>query len=224
MVDTSGGATLEAAVVDMPAPRTSEHPVRAANGFVMLGVATALTLGGIALLVVGIAMLASGAGQGGLWVLIVSILTIVLGFFTYFGLTAVAPGEARVVQLLGRYVGTLRTPGLRWVNPITARRRVSTRIRNHETGVDEGQRRGRQPDRDRAVVVWQVEDTAQAVFEVDDFLRVRGHPGGNGRAAHRGQLPVRRARRREAVAARQRRRDHRAAVRGDRGQGRRPPA
>ncbi|GGP17146.1 hypothetical protein LDL08_42305 [Nonomuraea glycinis] len=62
MVDTSGGATLEAAVVDMPAPRTSEHPVRAANGFVMLGVATALTLGGIALLVVGIAMLASGAG------------------------------------------------------------------------------------------------------------------------------------------------------------------
>ncbi len=170
MANTSGGATLEAAVVDMPAPRTSEHPVRAANGFVMLGVATALVLGGIALLVVGIVMLASGAGQGGMWVVIVSILMILLGFFMYFGLTAVAPGEARVVQLLGRYIGTLRTPGFQWVNPITARRRVSTRIRNHETDVTKVNDADGNPIQIATVVVWQVEDTAQAVFEVDDFM------------------------------------------------------
>ncbi|GAA1723590.1 SPFH domain-containing protein [Nonomuraea bangladeshensis] len=170
MANTSGGATLEAAVVDMPAPRTSERPVRAANGFVMLGVATALTLGGIALFVVGIVMLASEAGQGGVWVAVVSVLMFLLGLLMYFGLTAVAPGEARVVQLLGRYVGTLRTPGFQWVNPITLRRRVSTRIRNHETDVTKVNDADGNPIQIATVVVWQVQDTAQAVFEVDDFV------------------------------------------------------
>ncbi|MEU4508229.1 SPFH domain-containing protein [Nonomuraea wenchangensis] len=170
MANTSGGATLEAAVVDMPAPRTSESPVRAANGFVMLGVATALTLGGIALFVVGIVMLVSGTGQGGVWVTVVSVLVFLLGLLMYFGLTAVAPGEARVVQLLGRYVGTLRTPGFQWVNPITVRRRVSTRIRNHETDVTKVNDADGNPIQIATVVVWQVQDTAQAVFEVDDFV------------------------------------------------------
>ncbi|MGA4992371.1 SPFH domain-containing protein [Nonomuraea bangladeshensis] len=170
MANTSGGATLEAAVVDMPAPRTSERPVRAANGFVMLGVATALTLGGIALFVVGMVMLASEAGQGGVWVAVASVLMFLLGLLMYFGLTAVAPGEARVVQLLGRYVGTLRTPGFQWVNPITLRRRVSTRIRNHETDVTKVNDADGNPIQIATVVVWQVQDTAQAVFEVDDFV------------------------------------------------------
>lgn len=170
MANTSGGATLEAAVVDMPAPRTSERPVRAANGFVMLGVATALTLGGIALFVVGMVMLASEAGPGGVWVAVVSVLMFLLGLLMYFGLTAVAPGEARVVQLLGRYVGTLRTPGFQWVNPITLRRRVSTRIRNHETDVTKVNDADGNPIQIATVVVWQVQDTAQAVFEVDDFV------------------------------------------------------
>ncbi|KAB8191903.1 SPFH domain-containing protein [Nonomuraea phyllanthi] len=170
MANTSGGAALEAAVVDMPAPRTSEHPVRAANGFVMLGVATALGLAGIALLVAGIVMLASGAGQAGLWMVLVGSLMILAGLFVSCGLTAVAPGEARVVQLLGRYVGTLRTPGFQWVNPITARRRVSTRIRNHETDVTKVNDADGNPIQIATVVVWQVRDTAQAVFEVDDFV------------------------------------------------------
>ncbi|QFY10017.1 SPFH domain-containing protein [Nonomuraea phyllanthi] len=170
MANTSGGAALEAAVVDMPAPRTSEHPVRAANGFVMLGVATALGLAGIALLVAGIIMLASGAGQAGLWMVLVGSLMILAGLFGSCGLTAVAPGEARVVQLLGRYVGTLRTPGFQWVNPITARRRVSTRIRNHETDVTKVNDADGNPIQIATVVVWQVRDTAQAVFEVDDFV------------------------------------------------------
>ncbi|WP_101790454.1 SPFH domain-containing protein [Nonomuraea indica] len=170
MPNATGEAALEAAAVDMPAPRTSERPVRAANGFVMLGVATALELAGIALLAMGILMLASEAGQGGMWMVLAGGLSILLGFFLYFGLTAVAPGEARVVQLLGRYVGTLRTPGFQWVNPITVRRRVSTRIRNHETDVTKVNDADGNPIQIATVVVWQVRDTAQAVFEVDDFV------------------------------------------------------
>ncbi|MGN9842457.1 SPFH domain-containing protein [Nonomuraea sp. H19] len=170
MSDTSGGVALEGTLVDMPEPRTSERPVRAANGFVMLGVVTALVLAGLALLVMGIVMLATGSGQGGMWLAVVAALAIIAGVVLSFGLTAVAPGEARVVQLLGRYVGTLRTPGLQWVNPITMRRRVSTRIRNHETEVTKVNDADGNPIQMATVVVWQVRDTAQAVFEVDDFV------------------------------------------------------
>ncbi|SEG93004.1 SPFH domain / Band 7 family protein [Nonomuraea solani] len=170
MADTPGGAALEGPIVDMPAPRTSERVMRASNGFVMAGVATVLVLAGLALLVVGIVMLATGAEQGGLWLVVVTILMIISGLTMFFGLTAVAPGEARVVQLLGRYVGTLRTPGFQWVNPVTHRRRVSTRIRNHETDVTKVNDADGNPIQIATVVVWQVQDTAQAVFEVDDFI------------------------------------------------------
>ncbi|MGW6498110.1 SPFH domain-containing protein [Nonomuraea angiospora] len=166
MTDTS----FEGTVVDMPAPHTSERPVRAANGFVMMGVAVVLILGGVALLALGIVMLADGAGQSGAWLVVASPLIVLVGATLCCGLTAVAPGEARVVQLLGRYVGTLRTPGFQWVNPFTARRRVSTRIRNHETEVTKVNDADGNPIQIATVVVWQVQDTAQAVFEVDDFV------------------------------------------------------
>jgi regulator of protease activity HflC (stomatin/prohibitin superfamily) len=170
MVETSSGGALEGGVIDMPAPHTYERQVRAANGFVMVSVATVLMLAGIALLVLGIALLVSGSAAAGLAALVVGALAIAIGFVMLFGLTAVAPGEARVVQLLGRYVGTLRTPGFQWVNPITVRRRVSTRIRNHETDVTKVNDADGNPIQIATVVVWQVEDTAQAVFEVDDFV------------------------------------------------------
>ncbi|KAB8193480.1 SPFH domain-containing protein [Nonomuraea phyllanthi] len=163
MTETSGGVAFEGTVVDMPAPHTSERPIRAANGWAMLGIATVLVLGGLAVLVWGI------AGQG-LWVVALGCLAILVGLALLPGLTAVAPGEARVAQLLGRYVGTLRTPGFQWVNPITARRRVSTRIRNHETDVTKVNDADGNPIQIATVVVWQVRDTAQAVFEVDDFV------------------------------------------------------
>ena len=86
------------------------------------------------------------------------------------GLTAVSPGRARVLQILGRYGGTIRTNGLRWVNPISTRKEVSTRIRNHETAVAKVNDADGNPIEIAAVVVWQVEDTAQAMFEVDDFV------------------------------------------------------
>ena len=91
-------------------------------------------------------------------------------FFAMCGLNMVAPGEARVVQLFGRYRGTIRTDGLRWVNPLTCRTKISTRVRNHETAVLKVNDAYGNPIELAAVVVWKVEDTAQAMFEVDDFL------------------------------------------------------
>ncbi len=91
------------------------------------------------------------------------------GILILCGLTAVAPGQARVVQLLGRYKGTLRRTGLRWVNPFSVRRKISTRIRNHQTEVTKVNDADGNPIEIAVVVVWQVQDTARAVFEVDDF-------------------------------------------------------
>jgi regulator of protease activity HflC (stomatin/prohibitin superfamily) len=85
------------------------------------------------------------------------------------GLNTVAPGEARVVQLFGRYRGTIRTDGLRWVNPLTSREKISTRVRNHETAVLKVNDAYGNPIELAAVVVWRVADTARATFEVDDF-------------------------------------------------------
>ncbi|HVQ92648.1 MAG TPA: SPFH domain-containing protein [Mycobacteriales bacterium] len=94
---------------------------------------------------------------------------VVAGAAAFGGLTAVAPGQARVVALFGRYTGTVRTTGLRWVNPLASRRPVSTRIRNHETAVAKVNDADGNPIEIAAVVVWQVEDTARALYEVDDF-------------------------------------------------------
>ncbi|GAB3574362.1 SPFH domain-containing protein [Amycolatopsis endophytica] len=148
-------------VVDMPAPSTRERLVRAVNGFVMLGVA-------LVLVVAGVVLLAISGGAAALVVL--GVILALAGIVSLRGLTPVAPGEARVVQLLGRYVGTLRTAGLQWVNPFTQRRKISTRIRNHETGVAKVNEADGNPIEIAAVVVWQVADTAQATFEVDDFV------------------------------------------------------
>ncbi len=85
------------------------------------------------------------------------------------GLTPVAPGEARVVQLLGRYAGTIRAQGLQWVSPVTKRHKISTRVRNHETGLAKVNDAEGNPIEIAAVVVWQVADTAKALFGVDNF-------------------------------------------------------
>jgi regulator of protease activity HflC (stomatin/prohibitin superfamily) len=96
---------------------------------------------------------------------------IVAGAIVLVGLTPVSPGQARVISLFGRYTGTVRDTGLRWVNPFTRRRQVSTRIRNHETAVLKVNDADGNPVEMAAVVVWYVADTAQAVYAVDDLVR-----------------------------------------------------
>jgi regulator of protease activity HflC (stomatin/prohibitin superfamily) len=166
---TGSASGLDHIAVEMPAPQVNEHPARAISGWAMLAVSVVVTLGGLALLWWGIVRAADGTG-GAIALITVGALVTTAGAVLACGLTPVAPGEARVVQLLGRYTGTIRTDGLRWVNPFTRRHRVSTRIRNHETDKLKVNDADGNPIEIAAVVVWQVEDTAKAVFEVDDFM------------------------------------------------------
>ena len=112
----------------------------------------------------------SGWTDGPPWQFWAGIVVLLLTGPLWAGLTPVAPGKARVLQLLGRYTGTVRTDGLRWVNPFTTRRSVSTRIRNQETDVLKVNDLAGNPIEIAAVVVWQVTDTAMATFDVDDFV------------------------------------------------------
>jgi regulator of protease activity HflC (stomatin/prohibitin superfamily) len=90
-------------------------------------------------------------------------------FFLMAGLFIVNPNEARVLQLFGKYVGTTKTPGLRYANPFYTKSKVSVRIRNFETGKLKVNDINSNPIEIAAVVVWRVIDTAEALFEVDDF-------------------------------------------------------
>ena len=87
------------------------------------------------------------------------------------GITIVTPGRAHVVQLFGNYIGTIREPGMQWVNPFSNRIPVSTRIRNLETAAAKVNDADGNPIEIAAVVVWQVHDTAQATYSVDDYTQ-----------------------------------------------------
>ena len=91
-------------------------------------------------------------------------------FFLLFGFFVVNPNEGRVVQLFGRYVGTAKDHGLRWANPFYTKRRVSLRVRNFETERSKVNDTEGNPIEMAAVVVWKVVDTAEATFEVDDYV------------------------------------------------------
>ncbi|TDC45160.1 SPFH domain-containing protein [Actinomadura sp. KC345] len=157
----------ETTKVDMPRPKITERRARDRGGWAMLTLTVVLILLGIAATLAGVA---AGGAAGIATGVTAGSLLLVAALVVAAGLTPVAPNEARVLQLLGRYKGTVRTDGLRWVNPLTVRPRVSTRIRNHETGLAKVNDLDGNPIEITAVVVWQVADTARAVFEVDDFV------------------------------------------------------
>jgi regulator of protease activity HflC (stomatin/prohibitin superfamily) len=125
-----------------------------------------LLLGAVALLVLAIAQ---GSGVGPTTLIVVGVLLLVAGAVAQQGLTSVVAGEARAVQLFGRYRGTIRDPGLQWVNPFARRLKVSTRIRNQESAQAKVNDADGNPIEIAAVVVWQVHDTAMALYSVDDF-------------------------------------------------------
>jgi regulator of protease activity HflC (stomatin/prohibitin superfamily) len=85
------------------------------------------------------------------------------------GLFKVHPNEAKVLQLFGRYAGTVREPGLRWANPFYSKAKVSTKVRNFESSKLKVNDSSGSPIEIAAVVVWKVFDTAEAMFEVDDY-------------------------------------------------------
>jgi regulator of protease activity HflC (stomatin/prohibitin superfamily) len=86
-----------------------------------------------------------------------------------FGFFVVNPNEGRVMQFFGDYKGTVKTPGLRWANPFYSKRHISLRVRNFESGHLKVNDSDGNPIEIAAVVVWRVVDTAEAVFEVDNY-------------------------------------------------------
>jgi regulator of protease activity HflC (stomatin/prohibitin superfamily) len=96
-------------------------------------------------------------------------LGLLLTVFLLVGLFVVNPNEGRVLQLFGDYAGTARVPGLRWANPLYTKKRISMRVRNFESARLKVNDNEGNPIEIAAVVVWQVVDTAEAVFEVDDY-------------------------------------------------------
>ncbi|GAA3136675.1 SPFH domain-containing protein [Streptomyces echinatus] len=153
-------------VPEMPAPRVREFTAHSIGGGLALLLGLVGLGGAVALFAAASAVSAAGA-KGGL--IAAGVVVFLAAVIAMRGLNTVAPGEARVVQLFGRYRGTIRQDGLRWVNPFTSRTRISTRVRNHETAVLKVNDAYGNPIELAAVVVWKVQDTAQATFEVDDY-------------------------------------------------------
>jgi hypothetical protein len=151
---------------ELAARQVAESEAWSAPGVRVLVLGVATLLAGIGLLVLG-TIWSPGAGPTTL--IVVAVLLLIAAELARRGLTSVVAGEARAVQLFGRYRGTIRAPGLHWVNPFARRRRVSTRIRNHETALAKVNDADGNPIEIAAVVVWQVQDTAKALYAVDDF-------------------------------------------------------
>jgi regulator of protease activity HflC (stomatin/prohibitin superfamily) len=138
-------------------------------------------IGGVTLLLIDLVLLAamvvafwqSSVHPGALRAVLIIVgvvLAIVVGFVLR-GLTVVTPGRAHVVQLFGNYKGTVRQPGMQWVNPFAIRIPVSTRIRNLESAQAKVNDADGNPIEIAAVIVWQVQDTAQATYSVDDYAK-----------------------------------------------------
>jgi regulator of protease activity HflC (stomatin/prohibitin superfamily) len=100
----------------------------------------------------------------------VIIAPIVVGGVILASLVIVQPGQTRVVRFFGSYVGTVRGTGLSWILPFTDRRNVSIRVRNFETNHLKVNDADGNPVEIASIVVWQVADTARALFAVDDYI------------------------------------------------------
>ncbi len=145
--------------------RVSERPARFVSGLRMLVLGLAIVAAGTTLLWRA-GRLSGDAKTALIWA---GALMLAAGALTLRGLVAVVPGRARVVQLFGKYRGTIGEPGLQWVNPFTNRIVISTRIRNQESAQLKVNDADGNPIEIAAVVVWMVQDTAHAKYAVDDY-------------------------------------------------------
>ena len=134
----------------------------------------ARTANGYAAVAFGLALIAAGAlmlwqfHEGPLQVA-VAIALKAAGFFVLGGMYMLQPGEASILTLFGRYSGTDRSEGLRWANPLMSKRKISLRARNWNAATLKVNDKRGNPVEIAAALVWRVQDTARAVFEVDDF-------------------------------------------------------
>lgn len=135
-----------------------ERMINSKGGFGMIGILLMLQVAGIA----GVVVL-----PGVMKVL--ALLLAVVVFICWFGFYMVHPNQSAVLQLFGRYVGTDLNNGLRWSNPLYSKQKVSLRVRNFESSKMKVNDNAGNPVEIAAVVVWKVVDSAEAVFEVDNY-------------------------------------------------------
>lgn len=135
-----------------------EMPARSKSGFGMLAVLFISQLASIAAVILLPGLLKLPA-----------LLWAIGSFICWFGFYMVQPNQSAVLQLFGRYVGTDFVNGLRWANPFFSKQKVSLRVRNFESSKLKVNDHAGNPVDIAAVVVWKVVDSAEAVFEVEDY-------------------------------------------------------
>ncbi|ARQ89123.1 MULTISPECIES: SPFH domain-containing protein [Stenotrophomonas] len=145
-----------------------EKSLSSLNGLGTLAGALLVALAGAALFVLGVAAKAS-TGSPNLLLMLLGVLLVAAGIFVLAGLYTIQPNQAAVLSLFGKYVGTVKDNGLRWNNPFYAKRRVSQRVRNFESGKLKVNELDGSPIEIAAVIVWQVVDASEAVYNVDDY-------------------------------------------------------
>ena len=139
-----------------------EHEIRGLAGWTMVFLLAAVVLAASAGLVL-------AAREAMLEGILLSSLVIAIACACFAGLTVVNPNQAKVVTLFGVYQGSIKVPGLWWVNPLTTRRRLSLRVRNFESGKLKVNDHDGNPIEIAAVIVWRIVETFEAVFNVDDY-------------------------------------------------------
>ncbi|MBS1134543.1 MAG: hypothetical protein H6R02_1684, partial [Burkholderiaceae bacterium] len=142
-----------------PMPRTNEVERRSSSGYLWIAV-------GLVLIGVGVFLVFRPAGLIGL---AAGVLTILAGVLVLAGLYMLQPNEAAILLLFGEYVGTDRAEGLRWANPFYKKQKISLRAHNlMSERLKVNDKRGN-PIEIAAAIVWRVRNTAQAVFDVEDY-------------------------------------------------------
>ena len=145
-----------------------EKSLASLNGLGTLAGSLLVALAGTALFVLG-ATTRTGSGSPNLLLMLAGVLVIFAAVFILAGLYTIQPNQAAVLSLFGKYVGTVKDNGLRWNNPFYAKRRVSQRVRNFESGKLKVNELAGSPIEIAAVIVWQVVDASEAVYNVDDY-------------------------------------------------------
>jgi len=142
--------------------RVLERPAAKVNGFAMLFVM-------LALIGVGVWQFIVSVNDSDIPRFVIAVLAIILGFMLAGGFQAVQPNDARVLTFFGSYAGSVRDSGFFWVNPFTIKRHISLRVRNFNSETLKVNDADGNPVEIGAVVVWRVQDSAKATFDVDDY-------------------------------------------------------
>src|SRR6202140_3129554 len=146
-----------------------ERPIITWDGFIARAIGLALVVLGLWQLFQGVAYGRSGSVTGLVTTIVIFVLLFVAGLLFLSGLYTLQPNEAAILQLFGSYRGSTRVSGLRGTNPFYTRRKISLRARNLNGERLKVNDKHGNPVEIAAVVVWRVDDTAKASFDIDDY-------------------------------------------------------